>query len=338
MQWLSELCLGVRGRQSGSALGELAEERPKPLPRQKRLQDDDDGKRPVPASRASPNPLDRRTPSARTTPTNDQRGTPVDRRRSPADERDVFGSRHETGRNDPGFRYGHSRRSPLDRQDFIDRSSPHFDMPRKSPLDRRVLEEDRESFERYGANRKSPSERRSSTDRKSPLEEHRPSSASSRKSPSEGGKFSKSNRHTPSADDRKTPTSDSRKSPGGYQWQKGGSPSTQRKGSLVDLLTESAGVRESEGSDEERKHRAGRASASPHSRHRKSSSPSSKRSESMEKNPFDNMRRSPSAAILTESKQKRSADGVRMKPTRRSSQVKFLLLFCSSCLLSCINV
>jgi len=321
------MCLDVRGRQRGSALGELAEERPRPLPRQKRLQDDDDGKRPVPASRASPNPLDRRTPSARTTPTDHQRLTPVDRRKSPADERDVFGSRHETGEDDAGFRYGRSRRSPLDRQDFVDRTSPRLDALQKSPLGRREFEEDRELFERYGASRKSPSERRSSTERRSPLEERRVSSTSSRKSPFEGSKFSKSNRQTPPADDRKTPTSDRRKSPVGHQWKKDGSPSVQRKGSVVDFLTESAGVRESEGSDEERKRRAGRESASPHPRRRKSTSPSFKRSESTEKNPFEDIRRSPSA-ISKESRQDRNADEEHTKPTRRSSQVNILLLFC----------
>ena len=421
------MCVDIRGRQRGSAVGELADERPKPLPRQKRLQDDDDGKRPVPASRASLSPLDRRTP---TTPTNpdqrrtpvdqrkspanerdvfgsqhktdehdlgfrygqsrhspldrqdfadrtsphldvvrkspldrrefdkdresfkrysasrkspserqsstdrkspleewknpDQRRTPVDQHRSPADERDVFGSQHKTDENYLGFRYGKSRRSPLDRQDFIDQTSPHLDMIRKSPLDRREFEEDRESFERYGASCKSPSERRSTTDRKSPLEERQPSSVSSRKSPSESSKFSKSSRQTPPADDRKTPTSDWRKSPVSDKWKKDRSPVTQRKGSVVDFLTESADVRENERLDEERKHRTGRESTNPHQHRRKSTSQSLKRSESIEESPdpFENIRRSPSA-ISRESKQNRSADNVHTKSTRRSSQVNF---------------
>ena len=311
-------------------MGELSDERPKPLPRQKRLQDDDDAKRPVPASRTSPFSLDRRTP---TTLTNlDQQRTLVDRRKSPADERDVFGSRHETDEHNLGFRYGQSRRSPLDRQDFIDRTSPHLDTVRKSPLDRREFDEDTESFERYGvSSRKSPSERRSSTDRKSPLGERRPSSVSSRKSPFESSKFSKSNRQTPPADDRKTPTSDRHKSPVNYQRRKDGSPIMQRKGSVVDFLTESSDVRENERSDEERmKYRTGRESASPHPRRRMSTSPSLKRSDSIERspNPFENIRKSPSA-VSQESKQNSSADGVHTKHTRRSSQVNFSLLILS---------
>jgi len=325
------MSIDVRGRQRGSAaIGESAEDRPKPLPRQKRLQDDDDGRRPVPASRTSPNPLDRRTPPARTTPTSDPLMTPVDRRRSPAaDQRDVFGSRsHARDESDSGLRYGRSRHSTLDRQDFIDRTSPQLESIRKSPLDRhREFEEDRESSDRYGASRKSPSERRSFvTERKSPLEGRRPSNVSNRKSPFEDSHFTKSHRRTPPADDRKVPTDDRQKSPVSSHWKKDRHPSVQRKESVVDVLTESAGPRESEFSDEERKHRSGRESASPHPSRRKSTSPLLKRSESTEQNPFENIGRSPSA-VSKESKQKRSPDGVHKKPARRSSQVNFLLLW-----------
>jgi len=326
---MNVMYLDVRGRQSGSVHGESLEHRPKPLPRQKRLLDDDDddnARAPVATVRTSQNSLDRKTPPARKTPTGDQRLTPVDWRKSPANDRDPFAARRNVVDDDRGYRYGESHQSPLDRRDFTDRKSPLSDIFRKSPLDRREFEEGKESFVKHGMNRKSPSERRDYADRKSPLD-HEPPSMSSRKSPFDDDKHTKSNRQKSPATDRKTPTTDHRKTPVSFQRKKEDSPSVQRKGSVVDLLTESAGVRESVGSDEERKYRSGRRSGSPQSRGRKSTSPSSKRDRSTEKNPFENVRKSPGASSKA-SKQQRSVDGEDTRPARPSSRVSRLMMFC----------
>jgi len=360
------MCLGVRGRQRDSLLGELSEDKPKPLPRQKRLQDDDDVTTPVPASRTSPNVLDHRMPAARRTPTSDQRTTPVDRRNLPADEQ--FSDRNKIDDDDRGHRYSDSRRSPLDRHDFTDgkspysdifrrspldrsefeeekesferygasrklpseklssaeRKSPHSDIFRKSPLDRRDFEEGKESFERYGASRKSPSDKPIPMDRKSPIADRRPSNTSDRKSPYEGDLFASYNRQKSPADDRKSPSlsRDLRKTPVDFQRKKESSPSTQKRGSVVDFLTESTGVKETESSDEEKKYRARHKSGSPQSRGPKSSSPSLKRSGSTEKNPFDEVCKS-AGGTSKASKRNRTPDSSDVKPGRHHSQVTF---------------
>jgi len=406
----------VRGRQRDSLLGELSEDKPKPLPRQKRVQDDDDVKTPVPTSRTSPNVLDHRTPAARKTPTSDHRITPVGLRNSPADEREQFADRHKTDGDDRGHGYSDSRRSPLDRHDFADRKSPHSDMFRKSPLDRSEFEERKESFERYGASRKSPSEKLSSMDRKSPhsdmfqksplersefeerkesferygasrkspseklstmdrksphsdmfrrspldrsefeegkesferygtsrklpaekpiptdrkssVTDHRPSNASSRKSPYEGDTFTSYNREKSPADDRKSPGRDLRKTPVDFQRKKEGTPSAHKRGSVVDFLTDSTGVKETESSDDENKHRVQRKSSSPQSRGQNSSSPAFKRSGSTDKNPFDEIGKSPGATSKA-SKRNRTPESWDAKPGRQHSQV----IFCCDCVL-----
>ena len=306
----SEICSDVRGRQSGAAVRGLTDDRPKPLPRQKRLQDDDDIRPPVPASRTSPNVLPtRRTPT-----------TPDDRRNLPADDGNRFADRHDIDDDDRQHQYGESRRSPLDRRDFADRKSPHSDMFRKSPLGRREYGEGKESFERYGTGHKSPFERLSSTDRKSPVADRRPSSSSSRKSPFENDTFTKLSRQKSPVDDRKSPTNDRRKTPVAVQRKKENSLSEQRKGSVLDFLTESAGAKESESSEEERKYRGRRKSGSPQSRGQKSRSPSVKRSGSTEMNPFDDVCGSPKATSEA-SKQSRRADSLGAESGRRHSQV-----------------
>jgi len=312
------VCSGVRGRQSGSgsALGNLSEERPKPLPRQKRLQDDDDDVKP--ASRTSPNVLDRKTPPARTTPTSDQRLTPVDRRKSPADDRDQFVSRHRLDDSDQAY-----RRSPLGRNSSTDRRSPRSDVLQTLPKDKYKLEEGREPLDRYGASRKSPSDRLDSPVRNTPLSDRQQPRALSRKSSVEGDTFNRSyDRQKSPVDDRKTPSStDRRKTPVDFQRKKdGSSPSTRRKSSQLDLLMESTGVKEGENSDEEKRYRDQRKSDSPQSRGRKSVSPSVKRSESTEKNPFDNIHQFPEA-VSKASKHSRSSDSSGAKPARRRSQV-----------------
>ena len=362
----------MRGRQRDSLLGELSEDKPKPLPRQKRVQDDDDVKTPVPTSRTSPNVLDHRTPAARKTPTSDHRITPVGLRNSPADEREQFADRHKTDGDDRGHGYSDSRRSPLDRHDFADRKSPHSDMFRKSPLDRSEFEERKESFERYGASRKSPSEKLSTMDRKSPhsdmfrrspldrsefeegkesferygtsrklpaekpiptdrkssVTDHRPSNASSRKSPYEGDTFTSYNREKSPADDRKSPGRDLRKTPVDFQRKKEGTPSAHKRGSVVDFLTDSTGVKETESSDDENKHRVQRKSSSPQSRGQNSSSPAFKRSGSTDKNPFDEIGKSPGATSKA-SKRNRTPESWDAKPGRQHSQV----IFCCDCVL-----
>jgi len=316
------MCLGVRGRQRDSLLGELSEDKPKPLPRQKRLQDDDDVTTPVPASRTSPNVLDHRMPAARRTPTSDQRTTPVDRRNLPADEQ--FSDRNKIDDDDRGHRYSDSRRSPLDRHDFTDGKSPYSDIFRRSPLDRSEFEEEKESFERYGASRKSPSDKPIPMDRKSPIADRRPSNTSDRKSPYEGDLFASYNRQKSPADDRKSPSlsRDLRKTPVDFQRKKESSPSTQKRGSVVDFLTESTGVKETESSDEEKKYRARHKSGSPQSRGPKSSSPSLKRSGSTEKNPFDEVCKS-AGGTSKASKRNRTPDSSDVKPGRHHSQVTF---------------
>jgi len=289
-------CSGVRGRHPN----ESTIDRPRPLPRQKRLsqdQDDDDAKPLTPTGRSA---IDRRTPPS----TNDQRltpRTPTSQRRSPADDRDVYGSRYDTSNSE-------SRR-----HDFCDRQSPHFDVFRRSPQDRRELSDERESSERYPASRKSP---KSSSDRNSPAGDHRLSNSSSRKSPLEGSRFTKSGQHSSSSTDQ-------RKTPLMFQQQNRDRLSPQRKGSVVDFLTEPGGLREDEVSDEERTHRVRRKSGSPYSR---GTSPSMKRSESTEKNPFDDIRRRSPAAVPEVPSQNRGADSVRPKPARRSLQVDDIVL------------
>ena len=355
----------MRGRQRDSLLAELSEDKPKPLPRQKRLQDDDDVTTPVPASRTSPNVLDHKMPAARRTPTSDHRTTPVDRRNLPADERQQFGDRHKIDDDERDHRYSDSRRSPLDRRDFTDRKSPHSDifrrspldrsefeeekdsferygasrkLPseklnsaerksphsdifRKSPLDRHDFEEGKESFERYGASRKSPSEKPTAMDRKSPVADRRPST-SNRKSPYADDSFTSYNRQKSPADDRKSPGRDLRKTPVDFQRKKESSPSSQKRGSVVDFLTEYTGVKETETSDEEKKYRTRHKSGSPQSRGPKSSSPSLKRSGSTDKNPFDEVCKSPGGTSKS-SKRNRTPDSSDIKPGRRHSQVTF---------------
>ena len=320
---MSEMCLDVRGRQSGSALGQLSEDRPKPLPRQKRLQDDDNDVKPaLLSSRTSPNVLDRKTPPMRKTPTTDQRITPVDLHKSPADNRDPFASRYKMDDNDKHYGHGESRHSPLSRHGSSDRKSPHSDVYQMSPKDRYEFEERKESFDRYGASRKSPSDRLDSADRNMPLSGRRPSGALSRKSTLEGDKFMQHDRQKSPVDDRKTPTSDRRKTPVDFQWKKEESASTRRKGSVYDFLTESTGVKESEISDEDKKHGDRRMSGSPRSRGRKSVSPSSKRSESTEKNPFENIHKFPGITSKA-SRKNRSSDSLDTSPARPHSQVRF---------------
>jgi len=323
------MCLDVRGRQSSSALGQLSEDRPRPLPRQKRLQDDDiDVKPAVLSNRTSPNVLDRKTPPMRKTPTNDQRMTPVDRRRSPADDRNPFAIRHKMDDNDQHYRRGESRHSPLGRHSSTDRTSPHSDVYQTLPKDRYEFEERKEPFDRYGASRKSPSDRLDSADRNTPLSGRRPSGALSRKSTLEGDTFTQYDRQKSPVDDRKTPTSNHRKTPVDFQRKKDDSASTQRKGSVYDFLTESTGVKESENSDEDKKYRDRRMSGSPRSRGRKSVSPSSKRSESTEKNPFENIHKFPGITSKA-SRKNRSSDSLDRSPARPHSQVRFRFAFLS---------
>ena len=312
------MCLDVRGRQLGSAFDDLVEDRPKPLPRQKHLQGDDDVRLPVPASRTSPNVLDHKM---RKTPTDRQPITPTDWRNSPAGDRDQFANRHNFDNNDRSHRYGESRRSPIDRRDFADRKSPHSDMFRKSPLDRHEFEEEKEElFQSYDARQKSPSERLGSAGTKSPLADRRQSSTLRRQSSFEDDTTTKFDRQKSPGSNRKSPVRDRRKTPVGFQQKAEGSPSAQRKGSVIDFLTESTGVKENASSDEEQKHRARKKSGSPQLRGRKSTSPSSKRSESTEKNPFDNVCKSPGATSRI-SRQNRSTDGLDTKPSHSRSQV-----------------
>jgi len=314
------LCSDVRGRQPASALGELSEDRPKPLPRQKRLQEDDDDERPaVHASRTSPNLLDRKTPTRRT-PTGEQRMTPVDRHKSPADDRDPFASRHRMDDNDRSYQRGESRHSPLGRNSFTDRKSPRSDEFRMLPRNKYELEEGKDSFDGHGASRKSPSGRRDSAERNTPLSDRQLSSAFSRKTSLEGDKFMKYDRQKSPVDDRKTPTSDRRRTPVSFRQKKEESPVARRKGSVLDLLTDSTGVKESENSDEEKEFRDRRKSGSLQSRGRKSTSPSSKRSESVEKNPFEDIRKFPGTTSKA-SKQNRSSESLDRKPARPRSQV-----------------
>ena len=311
---MSGICADVRGRQLGSAAGVSAEDRPKPLPRQKRLQDDDDLKSPIPASRTSPhlkspvpasrpspNVLDHKMLPTRKTPTNSQQVAPDDRRNLPADDRDLLADRHQIHDDDREHRYSESRRSPLDRHDFTDRKSPYSGVLRKSPLDRREFESGKELFEGYGASRKSPTEGLGAVEGKSPLADRRPSSVSRGKSPFEGDVITKAVHQKSPADDRKSPMRDLRKTPVSFQRTREDSLSTQRKGSVVDLLTESTGVKERESSDEKKDYRARRKSGSPQTR-----GPSVKRSGSTEKNPFDNIRKSPGAAVTQASKHGRT--------------------------------
>jgi len=296
----------------------------------------------------------------RKTPTDRQPITPTDWRNSPAGDRDQFANRHNFDNNDRSHRYGESRRSPIDRRDFADRKSPHSDMFRKSPLDRHEFEEEKEElFQSYDARQKSPSERLGSAgtkspladrqkspserlgsagtksplpDRqklpserlgsagtKSPLADRRQSSTLRRQSSFEDDTTTKFDRQKSPGSDRKSPVRDRRKTPVGFQQKAEGSPSAQRKGSVIDFLTESTGVKENASSDEEQKHRARKKSGSPQLRGRKSTSPS-KRSESTEKNPFDNVCKSPGATSRI-SRQNRSTDGLDTKPSHSRSQV-----------------
>jgi len=359
------MSLDVHGRQRDSLLGESAEGRPKPLPRQMRLQDDDDVKPPVPAARTSPrktptsdqrvtpierrrvrsgdreqfadddddhsrqsrrSPLDRhdfmpdrKMPPTRKTPTSDIRVTPTNWCQSPSNDRELLTDWHKID-DDRSNRDTDSRRSPLDRHDFTDRKSPLSDIFHKSPLDRHEIEESKESFRRYDASKRTPSDRPSSTDRKSPVADRQPSGATSQKSPFENGMLF--NPQKLPADDRKTPIADRRKTSVNFQYKNENSPSTQRKGSVVDFLTESADVKETENSDGVKKYRTRRKSGSPQPHGQMSRSPSLKRSESTEKNPFDDVCKSPVAAART-SKQN-SLDG---KSHRHNKQV----IFCCCC-------
>lgn len=308
----------MRGRQSGSgsALGDFSEERPKPLPRQKRLQDDDDDVKPT--SRTSPNVLDRKTPPTRRTPT-----TPVDRRKSPADDRDPFVSRHRLDDNDQLYRHGESRRSPLDRNSSMDRKSPHSDVFQTLRKDKyKKFDEGGESYDRYGASRKSPSDTLHSPVSRTLLSDRQQPSPLARKSSVEHDKFNRlHDRQKSPVDDRKTPTSDCRKTPVDFQQRKdSSSPSTWRKSSQLDLLMESTGGKESENSDEEKQCRERRHSGSPQSRGRKSISPSLRRSESTEKNPFESIHKLP-ATVSKVSRHSRSSDSLDAQPARPHSQV-----------------
>jgi len=389
--------LDVARRQRGSILGESSDDRPRPLPRQKRLQDDDDIKpaaaatRPA-SGRPSPSALDRHTPPSSNTPT----AVAADRRRSPADDRQPVGDdRRRTHFGDDegaAFRYGDRQHSPFGGRDSVDAKSPQLhDLLRRTPpatktptndeqhtkhgerRDRdRTPSGDRLDFDDAGRSYLSGKSGRSPLDRgdsvdgpggsggahhdaflqKSSRKKHEvdkervlldrfaasskrtddrksPSNLSSRKSPLDDGQRTKSIRQTSPVDSRRTtPVDDYRKTPVDSQQRKmSDSPSAQprKKGSVVDILTGSAaGLTDREGSEyHEKKARARRDSGSPEPRGRKSVSPSLRRAESTERNPFENIGKSPTTTTAEETsfKSRKAADGAVMKPTRRSSQV-----------------